>query len=81
MTDKMETNTKKTKQDRVTELTHDNSHLYFLLGSLSDAYNQMNDVAKREFMNALEKKLIAAKESEPELAETLETFMDAMERN
>jgi len=72
--------TTKTAKDRIDELDHDNSHLYFLLGALSDAYSQMNEIAKREFMNVLEKKLENAKTTEPECAETLETFMDAMDR-
>jgi len=80
MTDKIKNQTNKTTTERVVDLTHDNSHLYFLLGALSDAYGQMNDVAKREFMNALKKKLAAAKEADPECADTLETFIDALER-
>lgn len=73
MTDKIV----KTPIQRVADLQHDNSHLYFLLGCLTDAYNDLNEVAKREFMNSLERKLEAA---DPECADTLSTLMEAMDR-
>ena len=74
MTDKT---TKKTPTDRVIDLQHDNSHLYFLLGALTDAYNDLNEVAKREFMQSLEKKL---KTADLDCADTLSTLMEAMDR-
>jgi len=74
MTDKT---TKKPAADRIVDLQHDNSHLYFLLGCLTDAYNDLNEVAKREFMNSLENKL---KSADPECADTLSTLMEAMDR-
>lgn len=77
MTDKITTNTKKTPIERVADLQHDNSHLYFLLGALTDAYSDLNEVAKREFMNSLENKL---KSADPDCADTLSTLMEAMER-
>jgi len=51
--------------------------LYFLLGALTDAYNDLNEVAKREYMNSLEKKLETA---DPDCADTLSTLMEAMDR-
>jgi len=78
MTDKITVTTNKTLKERIADLDHDNSHLYFLLGALTDAYNDLNEVAKREFMNSLEKKL---KTADPECADTLSTLMEAMDRD
>lgn len=78
MSDKMATNTNKTNADRVVDLVHDNSHLYFLLGALTDAYSDLNEVAKHEFMKSLKRKLEAA---DPDLADTLSTLIEAMERD
>jgi len=78
MSDKMAPNTNKTNADRVVDLAHDNSHLYFLIGALTDAYSDLNEIAKREFMKSLERKLEAA---DPDCAETLSTLIEAMERD
>ena len=78
MTDKTNTKTNKTPTERIADLDHDNSHLYFLLGALTDAYNDLNEVAKREFMNSLEAKL---KTADPDCADTLSTLMEAMDRD
>jgi len=78
MTDKIATKTNKTPTERVIDLQHDNSHLYFLLGCLTDAYNDLNEVAKREFMKSLERKLESA---DADCADTLSTLMEAMDRD
>ena len=77
MTDKMATKTNKTPEDRIIDLQHDNSQLYFVLGALTDAYNDLNEIAKREFMKSLEKKLETA---DPDCVDTLSTLMEAMDR-
>ena len=78
MTDKKTAQTNKTAAERVSDLNHDNSHLYFLLGALTDAYKDLNDIAKREFMKSLEAKLETV---DPDCADTLSTLMEAMERD
>ena len=78
MSDKITAITNKTPKERIADLNHDNSHLYFLLGVLTDAYNDLNEVAKREFMKSLENKL---ETTDPDCADTLSTLMEAMERN
>ena len=77
MNDKMTVITNKTPKERIADLNHDNSHLYFLLGALTDAYSDLNEIAKHEFMKSLEKKLEAA---DPDCADTLSTLMEAMDR-
>ena len=77
MSEKMTANANKTPKERIADLAHDNSHLYFVLGALTDAYNDLNEVAKREFMKSLEKKLETA---DPDCADTLSTLMEAMDR-
>ena len=72
-----DTTKNKAPNERIIDLHHDNSHLYFLLGCLTDAYSDLNEVAKREFMNSLENKL---KSSDPDCADTLSTLMEAMDR-
>jgi len=46
--------------NKVVEFVHDNSQLYFLLGTLSDAYLSLNDLSKRQYINHLEEKALRA---------------------
>ena len=67
--------TDKTSGDNVIEFTIDNRQLYFVLGAVSDAYNQLNDLAKREFINTLKNK---TERSEPGNAQALQQYIDGL---
>lgn len=62
---------------QVSDLQEDNSKLYFILGALTDAFDDLNELAKAEFLKSLESKCLTA---EPEYKDALLTLMEAMNR-
>lgn len=44
------------KTDNIIEFIRDDSDLFFLLGALTDAYSQLNDLAKKEYITSLQRK-------------------------
>ena len=64
-------------KENVIEFVRESSDVYFLLGTVCGAYQQMNEIAKHEFLNALKDKVNIAPDKKSTNALLL--FIDSLE--
>jgi len=66
----------KTPTERIAELEHDSRHLYFIIGSLTDAAAELPPLCKKNFINNLKAK---AERADQEHAAVLWPVLDTFE--
>ena len=62
---------------RVKDLVHDNRHLYFVLGCLTDAIEQLPELHQKAVLNTLNAK---TKTAPDECVDTLYTLIESLEK-
>lgn len=65
----------KTIHDRNADLEHDNQHLYYVLGALTDAIDTLPELHRHQVIKILKEKAESAGDS----ADILRTLIEAME--
>lgn len=65
----------KTIQDRLADLEHDNQHLYYLLGALTDAIDTLPELHRHQVIKVLKQKAENAGDS----ADIIHTLVEALE--
>lgn len=75
VTDKIKTLREKSLTQQLADLQHDNRHLYFVIGALTNAIDQLPQLHRQKILNDLQAKADTAPD---DLRDTLHTLLESM---